>query len=198
MRWAGKLKWKSRVTNRAANFRGGNMKLRTLALFCAITLFATLGITVQTFAQNTQDQFITFDAAANASTVPRSINPSGLITGYYANASPGYRGFVRAADGTITTFDVLGAGTTPGTGGTPQQSINPGGVITGFYDDASYVAHGFVRAADGTITTFDVPGAGTTPGTGTIPQSINPSGVITGYHGDASFGNHGFVRAADG
>src|SRR6266704_1107232 len=153
MRWAGKSKWKSRVTNRAANFRGGNMKLRTLALFCAITLFATLGITVQTFAQNTQDQFITFDAAANATTTPRSINPSGVITGYsiyYSGGSQVVRGFVRAADGTITTFDVLGAGTTPGSGGTLPQSINHGGVITGFYDDASYVAHGFVRAADGT------------------------------------------------
>jgi len=38
------------------------MKPRPLALLIALTLFATVGITVQTPAQTKQSQIITFDA----------------------------------------------------------------------------------------------------------------------------------------
>ena len=71
-------------------------------------------------------------------------------------------GFVRDANGTITTLDVPGAGTAPFTGTEPL-SINAKGVMTGFYADESGLNHGFVRDANGTITTFDGPGAGTAP-----------------------------------
>ena len=69
-------------------------------------------------------------------------------------------GFVRAPDGTITTFDVPGAGTGPGQGTVPE-TINASGAITGWDIDANDVSHGFLRAPDGTISaTFDVPGYG--------------------------------------
>jgi hypothetical protein len=48
-------------------------------------------------------------------------------------------GFLRAPDGTITTFD------SPGSTFTFAAAINPGGVITGGFIDASCVVHGFVR-----------------------------------------------------
>jgi hypothetical protein len=97
------------------------MKTKTLALFSAVTLFAALGTTVQTFAQKTKDQIITFDASgagisSGQGTVPRSINPSGEITGEFYDNNVATHGFVRAADGTVTTFDVPGANTGNGQG----------------------------------------------------------------------------------
>ena len=48
-------------------------------------------------------------------------------------------GFVRDANGTITTFDV------PGSGWTLPLAGNIAGAITGVYYDAAFQAHGFVR-----------------------------------------------------
>ena len=54
--------------------------------------------------------------------------------------------FVRAKDGTITTFDAPGAGTGPGQGsGIFSEAINPSGAIAGAYIDSSNVFHGFLR-----------------------------------------------------
>ena len=58
------------------------MKPRALVPFIALTLFATLGSTVQTPAHITQDQITIFDApGANGGTFPITINSSGEITG---------------------------------------------------------------------------------------------------------------------
>ena len=104
-----------------------------------------------------------------------------MIAGLYTDASNVFHGFVRHANGTITTFDPPGAqGTFLVDGG----CINPAGVIVGQYVDASNVSHGFVRDANGAITTIDVPAAGTGPGQGTAAFGINPAGVIEGtIHG---------------
>ena len=45
-----------------------------------------------------------------------AINPGGVITGDYVDASNVFHGFVRASDSTFTTFDVPGAGTGFGQG----------------------------------------------------------------------------------
>src|SRR4030095_10989945 len=103
-------------------------------------------------------------------------------------------GYVRASDGTITTFDPPGIGTGPGQGSVPQ-NINAPGVVVGQYFDASNLIHGFVRTTQGAITTFDVPGAGTGPFQGTVPLCNNPVDVITGYYIDASDVFHGFLRS---
>src|SRR5271157_5365536 len=127
-------------------------------------------------------------------TEPISINTAGAIAGNYTDASCVRHGFVRAANGTITSFDAPGAGT--GTGmiqGTGGFSINDAGAIAGTYFDASAVVHGFLRAANGTITSFDAPGAGTGMLQGTIGLSINAAGDITGTFLDASNVAHGFV-----
>jgi hypothetical protein len=108
-----------------------------------------------------QPIIITFDVPGAAGTGAHGINPAGVITGNYIDASGATHGFLRDAGGTITTFDPAGSVDTI------PFSIN--------------VFHGFLRAAEGTITTFD-PAASV----GTIPISINPAGVITGSYIDAS------------
>ncbi len=50
------------------------------------------------------------------------INPAGAITGFYVDPNHVNHGFVRAPDGTITTFDAPGA-----VNGTAPSSIDPGG-----------------------------------------------------------------------
>ena len=97
--------------------------------------------------------------------------------GTYSDANFVYHGFVRAANGAITTFDVPGANMDLGFGTFPA-SINPSGKTTGVYYDADLVVHGYVRAANGAITTFSVPGAGTGEFQGTGASNINPSGDV--------------------
>jgi hypothetical protein len=116
------------------------------------------------------------------------INPAGAITGTYLDASGVQHGFLRARDGTFTTFDP------PGSTLTVPQGINAARTITGFYFDVNSVFHGFLRAPDGTFTTFDAPGAVL----GTAAEGINCAGTIAGFYADASFVFHGFLRARDG
>jgi hypothetical protein len=122
------------------------------------------------------------------------INPEGVVTGTYDELMPisvnpfggNFRGFVRATDGTISTFDA--ANYPPCCLWTFPLGINPAGTVVGAFNDGFNVNHGFLRAIDGTITTFDVPGAG-----GTIPLGINPAGVIMGVSIDKNEVFHGFV-----
>ena len=126
-------------------------------------------------------------------TIAVSVNTGGVITGSFADANFANHGFIRAADGTFTEFDVPGAGGA-GTFGTVSGSINTAGVIAGIYQDANGIFHGFERAADGNISSFDAPGAGTSGMfEGTAGISINDSSVITGLFGDASNVFHGFL-----
>lgn len=121
------------------------------------------------------------------------LNQAYAITGDYFDANNVYHGWVRAADGTITVYNVTGAGT-GAFQGTGSSGLNALGVIMGPYTDPSGVNHGFVRAPFGAITTFDVPGAGTGSGQGTIPEGINSEGAIAGQYIDSSGVNHGFLR----
>src|ERR1051326_8674936 len=87
--------------------------------------------------------FVTFDIPGAEGIDPSSINPAGVITGQYGD---GFRvhGFVRATNGTITTFDAPGSIISFALSFTPAGVINPAGVITGNYFDGSGL-HGFVR-----------------------------------------------------
>jgi hypothetical protein len=134
----------------------------------------------------------------NQGTFPISINTAVKIAGMYSDASDVFHGFVRAANGMITTFVAPGAGPAGSSmlSGTGAASINDWGDIAGFYVDASGVLHGFVRTSNGTITPFDAPGAGpagTSLFPGTIAASINDSGDITGTYADPSGVFHGYV-----
>ncbi len=116
------------------------------------------------------------------------INPEGAIAGAYADAEGVFHGFVRAPDGTFTTFDPTGSVFTNNSG------ITPNGTVTSYYLVASGVSRGYVRSPNGDITVFDAPGAGTGFGQGTFPENINSRGDVTGQYVDASGVNHGFLR----
>jgi len=149
--------------------------------------------------QDKKPTFTTLEApgAGDFGTVGESIHTAGAIAGYYFDANAAYHGFVRAAGGVITTFDVPGAGTGY-LEGTSAISINTSGAIAGWYYDAGNVVHGFVRAASGDVATFDAPGAGTGANQGTFASGINAAGAVSGYYLDASNVFHGFGRAASG
>src|SRR5262249_3253852 len=86
-------------------------------------------------------------------TVSLGINPAGTITGWYIDPNGVSHGFLRAKDGTFTTFDPPGAsfprngtdyaafGGEGFSGGAP---INAGGAVTGFYIDGTGATHGFL------------------------------------------------------
>jgi uncharacterized membrane protein len=135
-----------------------------------------------------QPTFITFDAPGATFTAPQGINAAGTIMGYYNDASGTTHGFVRASDGTISTFDGPNA-----IFGTVPYGINSTGVITGWYCDA-IDCYGFLRAPDGSLTSFSVPGATY----GALAVGINDRGVVTGGYADAAFNFHSFVRERDG
>ncbi len=157
------------------------------------------------FARSANGAITTFDAPGAGTTpgtfkglkfqgtVAASINTGGVITGTWADSNFANHGFVRAADGTMTEFDVPGAGE-QGTFGTVSGSINTGGTIAGLYQDANGIFHGFERSTSGSIASFDAPGAGTTGMfEGTAGVSINDSSVIAGFLGDSNNVFHGFL-----
>jgi hypothetical protein len=125
------------------------------------------------------------------------MNPAGAITGFYFQPISGnpfggnYRVFVRAADGTFTTFDA--ADYPPCCIWSFPSGITPSGAITGSFNDGFTINHGFLRGRDGTLTTFDVPAAGNGFNQGTAPLGITPAGVVMGLYIDANYVNHGFL-----
>lgn len=159
--------------------------------------------------------FDIFDAPGQIATInslfiigpPLYMNPQGVITGAYFLPISGNpfggnnRTFIRATDGTFTTFDAV-----PYPNGNPSlnipcctwtfpSGITPAGMLTGAFNDGFSVNHGFLRAKDGTLTTFDAPGAGTGFSQGTAPMGITPNGVIMGLYRDANSASHGFLFA---
>ena len=104
-------------------------------------------------------------------------------------------GFVRAADGTITSFDAPGAGIA-----TFPVAIAPQRSIVGWYFDPNFGAHIFLRAIDGNFTTIDALNATLSFFEGTSPTSINDSGTVTGFYFDTTHNSdlRVFLRAANG
>lgn len=138
-----------------------------------------------------------FDPPGSVFTIPGSINSDGLIVGGAADKNGVLHGFVRRGDDAITTFDVPGAGTTPGSfEGTLALGVSSFGLSTGYWIDSNVVYHGFVRYPNGAIIKFDAPGAGAVPRMlqGTVPQGMNFWGEIVGFVVDTNSAAHGFIR----
>jgi len=108
-------------------------------------------------------------------TEPLSINDSGTIVG-----AADSQGFIRTADGTITTFTAIDGSQTIAT------SVNSNDTLTGY--TLGNGTHGFVRDANGGITVFDPDGAQET-----YSHAINDHGAITGTYWSQNQ-NHGFIR----
>src|SRR3981081_1547817 len=154
---------------------------------------------------------VSFDAPGAGTTDPSfpgtyavSINPAGAIVGMYTDANSLSHGFVRASDGTFTTFDPPGKIAAFAPFALAQTLyINPDGVITGaYFESISGNPFGgnfrvFVRTPDGAFTTFD---AATYPPccVWSFPSGITPEDAITGSFNDGFTINHGFLRARDG
>ena len=127
-------------------------------------------------------------------------NPAGQMTGAYFEPISGnpfggnYRGFLRADDGSYTTFDAVSSPSSPCCTWTFGVAINPAGVTVGFDNDYSNVNHAFIRATDGTVTILDAPGAGTGVNEGTWAFSVNQATVVVGQYMDANRMMHSFLR----
>ena len=187
------------MTNRLAFAHFCSTARRKGALALCLAL-CTLGLGLSGSAR--EPKFTTIDPTDSVYTSLMDINPAGAVTGLYQDAEGLYHGFMRAPDGTITTFEDPYAGTGNYQGTWPY-SINPAGEITGFYFDTNSVSHGFLLAPDlTTFTEIDAPGACSSGPScsyeGTFPESINPEGAVAGYYLDAGGVFHGFVRAPHG
>jgi hypothetical protein len=116
---------------------------------------------------NGEATYISSSVPGALGTYPMSINASMTVTGFYyvADVTPtGVRGFVRDADGTITTA--------------PHSiSTDKAGDVAGSYTDAGGVEHGFVRNPYGTLTTFDPP-----EGNQTTATSIADGRAVAGFY----------------
>jgi hypothetical protein len=134
--------------------------------------------------------YTTFDPAGSVNTYATCMSDNGIIAGNYFDSANVSHGFVRAIDGTITSFDPAGSiDTTAGY----AHCINTDGWVAGSYEDASQVWHGYLRAPDGTITVFDPKGS-----TGTYASGINSGGTTVGYYENAGGRSLAYFRTADG
>ena len=178
--------------------------------------YADYGNAMHAYLRTTDGKITTFDAPGAegaGGTIPlptTGTNPGtyaiagdacGLVTGYYVDSRNVAHGYLRAADGTLTVFDVPHAGTGNGQGTFAGNMSMSGEVIAGNYVDTAGMNHGFLRASNGTVTEFDVPAAATGPGLGTSTewaQCVNPAGAMTGIYFDQNGAAHGYVRAPNG
>ena len=131
----------------------------------------------------------TFDPKDLIGTYPWESNADGSIVGFWYNGNDDItRGFIRAPDGTLTTFDNDGSQVTAAYG------INRKNVSTGYWTNLQGDFPGFIRDADGTMTTFHAPG----DDNGTYPIGINNKGTVAGAYYDTYDVPHGFLRTRGG
>ena len=129
--------------------------------------------------------------------VGNCINNNGDVVGVWRDSGGTWHGFIRAAAGTFTSFDLAGDYAS----GIAVSGINNSGDVCGNYlthpASVSYYKS-FFRTASGTITEYASPSAGTNGNNGTLGYSINDTQDIGGYYVDNSGLLHGFVRNSDG
>jgi hypothetical protein len=148
------------------------------------------GLLTGGFVRTAYGQLTTFEVG-QVYTGELQINAVGEVAGVYQDVPGEGRGFIRAANGSITKFNPGGTG-----GFTDVRGINSTGTVVGIYSTTNSVppAQAFVRARDGALTKFTIPGSNYV-----FPWGINDLGEITGvyyYDGDTQVG--GFVRSPGG
>ena len=156
----------------------------------AACMLASLVCSAQETATSNEVSYISFQVPGGLGTYPMSINNSMTVTGYYYASITVTDGFLRDADGTMTTFSIRGGVWTE------PESINDAGDITGFYEVVAGTPHGFVRYADGRVVTADP--AGGYGGTQAQPVSINDFGEIIGNHPYPVIAPAGFTWSREG
>jgi hypothetical protein len=150
------------------------------------------------FVRDEDGHITTFAAPGSVLTEPLSINTAGDITGYYQAAgadpsTPGNpQGFVRSADGTMTTL----TGNTYTLNGLQPISINVAGEIAGNFPDITFASNIFIRSASGVLSTTSLSeGAAYS----TVVTGLNASGAIVGYSTSGSINDgQGFLWDGQG
>jgi uncharacterized membrane protein len=138
---------------------------------------------------------ITTFKAPGASTSPGSgtaaecIDDHGVIAGEFNGTDNKFHGFVRSANGKVTTFDP------PKSVSTSANAINAAGTIVGSFSTKDDVSHGYLRLADGSIQVFDLGGDASDD---TSVNAINDNGDFTGTIIDKKRESIGFLRTAKG
>lgn len=99
--------------------------------------------------------FVGFDAPGGGThggdgTYAYGVNSQGMVVGTVVNSSGGGTGYLRAPDGTITTFNGMNDGAD-----THAIDINENGTVVGYYRGIDDHYHGFTMTSDFTLTTFD-------------------------------------------
>ena len=163
---------------------------KALSLESGILLLLLIATTSLPLAAQT---ITTFSVTGATNTFPAAINLSGTVAGEFQDASFYLHGFVRAPNGTITTFDptFCTAGSTAVIG---SSAINNPGAVIGFCT-AGIIQVGFLRDPLGNFTEIDPPGS-----TLTQVNSINNSGEVAGSYVDSERPEktHGFVWSSAG
>jgi len=125
-----------------------------------------------------------------------AINDSDTAVGYYVDSSGVTHGWMRESSGTITTINVPGASTTPGSNlctsnvaGTGAFGINDQRFVSGHYWDTENNEHGFIRTPGGKFITLNVPGAYQTAG-GAID---NNDDMVGHWITDTSCNDEGYI-----
>jgi hypothetical protein len=151
----------------------------------AISLLAA-ALILSAAAQNSS--ITTFSVPGAVSTVPVSINATGVIAGEYFDSRHFPHGFVRTQQGVITAFDAFGATAQQ----TTVQGINKSGTILGGFahclvpschqgtGDVYYI---YTRSTVGKFTQLTLCDPATIP----IPVGINDSGEIAGWCNSGAF-----------
>ena len=124
----------------------------------AALIFAGFWASTQASGQT----IIVYDApgagtANGQGTAPISLYGKGVVCGFQIQSNGARKGFVRAADGAITSFNVPGSGTLNNQG-TRAYGMTASGRVEGFYADSNLVRHGYVEDEKGGFIVFDAPG----------------------------------------
>ena len=130
------------------------------------------------------DTTVTFEVTGARSTQGQGVNRNDIVVGVYSDMTAPFsvfQGFLRDANGDITTFMF------PGAYQTYALQINDCNVIAGTFLEASGIQHGYYGGLNH-FTQLDYPGA-----TSTGISGINNHGELTGSYADAAGNSHGFV-----
>jgi hypothetical protein len=156
-------------------------------LAATLCMLSPLFCAAQEPAVSNEVSYVSFQVPGALGTFPMSINSTMAVTGYYYVSPMVTRGFLRQADGAITTFDV------PGGVSTEPLSINAAGDVTGIVLVGNF-SFGFIRYADGRIVTFENVSATAQA----LPVSINAFGEVAGNYRNVQNSSTGFTRSRAG
>ncbi|MBL9137340.1 MAG: choice-of-anchor M domain-containing protein [Verrucomicrobiales bacterium] len=129
---------------------------------------------------------VTFNITGNTATFAGGLNAAGTTAGFYRNATNAeiQHGFLRSADGTVTTID----GDVPGF--TYLWRINDAGQANGYwFEDDPFFIRSFRRDTNGALNVLVYPGSPM----GTVARGMNDAGILTGWKWDEAFALQGVV-----